>query len=147
MSVIPLPQVLEVGLISTDTKRLLPFFLNPVSAGFPSPADDYIETKLDLNTLLVKNPAATFYVKVSGDSMKGAGIFHGDTLVVDRSREAVDGSIVVAVVDGELTVKKLKLVKGKPYLVPENPDYKDIELKEYSEMQIWGVVSGSVKLF
>ena len=98
-----------------------PLFLARISAGFPSPADDYVESALDLNAYLVRNPAATFMVKVSGDSMIGAGIADGDILVVDRSEEAVHGRIVVAVLDGELTVKRLHVRNGVRLLVPENP--------------------------
>jgi DNA polymerase V len=121
-------------------KYLLPLYLSPVSAGFPSPADDYIDAKLDLNELLVHHPAATFFTRVNGNSMIEAGIFHNDLLVVDRSETPVDGVVVIAVVDGELTVKRLKKEKGKIYLVAENPDYQPIEIKEDTQFEIWGVV-------
>ena len=94
-----------------------------VSAGFPSPADDYKEKKLDLNDLLIRQPEATFFAKASGDSMTGAGIFDGDLLIVDRSITATDGKIVIAVVNGELTVKRFKIVGRTAQLHPENPKY------------------------
>ena len=122
-----------------------PLFLARLSAGFPSPADDYVETALDLNAYLVRNPAATFMVKVSGDSMIGAGIADGDLLVVDRSEEAVHGRIVVAVLDGELAVKRLHIRHGVCLLVPENPKYKPLRIGSGQELQIWGVVTGVVK--
>ncbi len=123
----------------------LPLYSCPISAGFPSPADDHIEKKLDLNELLIKNPAATFSVRVNGDSMKGAGINHDDILIVDRSVKPMDGKIVIAVVDNELVVKRLKIDHDKYYLVPENPDYQTIEITEFMEFQIWGVVVSSVR--
>jgi len=127
------------------TSYNLPLYLSPVAAGFPSPAEDFIEDKLDLNTYLIKNQPATFLVKVQGNSMKEAGINSGDILVVDRSREAGDGKIVVAVIDGELTVKRLKKTKNKLFLVPENSDYSPIEIKNENDLMIWGVVVGVVR--
>ena len=118
----------------------LPFFLESVSAGFPSPADDYLEDKLDLNDLLVKNPAATFFVRVSGDSMINAGIYSGDILVVDRSVDPKDGNIIIAVLDGELTVKRIGLTSSGVYLYPENEKYKTIKIKEEMNFEVWGVV-------
>jgi len=117
-----------------------PLFVCRVAAGFPSPADDYIEGRLDLNQLMVANPAATFFVRVAGDSMIGAGIHHNDILVVDRSLEPVSGKVVIAVVDGELTVKRLLKKEGRCRLVAENPDYPDLVLAEESSCEIWGVV-------
>lgn len=122
-----------------------PLFLARVSAGFPSPADDYVESALDLNAYLVRNPAATFMVKVCGDSMIGAGIAAGDVLVVDRAEEAVHGKIVVAVLDGELTVKRLHVRNGARQLLPENPRCKPLRIEPGQELQIWGVVVGVVK--
>ena len=113
----------------------------PVSAGFPSPADSYIEGKLDLNELLIKKPAATFFVRVSGDSMVGAGIFSDDLLIVDRSIDPIDKKVVIAVVDGEMTVKRIRIRGDKISLTPENDNYSPIELEEASEVEIWGVVT------
>lgn len=115
-----------------------------VSAGFPSPAEGYAERPLDLNELLVKNPPATFFVRVSGDSMIGAGLFPGDLLVVDRSLQAVDGSVVVALLDGEFTLKRLRLRGGGVELVPENEAYPVIRVGEEADFQIWGVATNSV---
>ncbi|SKA72249.1 LexA family protein [Desulfobaculum bizertense] len=123
----------------------IPLYLSRISAGFPSPADDYIETALDLNEYLVANPAATFMVRVSGDSMLGAGICDGDVLIVDRSCEAVHGRIVVAVLDGELTVKRLLHKDGAFVLQPENSAYSEIRVAEEQEFCVWGVVRGVVR--
>jgi len=129
------------------TKIARPLFLCGVSAGFPSPADDYIDRRLDLNDLLVKNPPATFFVKVAGDSMKNAGINDGDTLIVDRSIEPAHGKIVIAVVNGELTVKRLATANGCCRLVAENPDYPPLELSEETQCEIWGVVTSVIHQF
>jgi DNA polymerase V len=120
--------------------RPLPLFSSWVAAGFPSPADDHLEDHLDLNEHLVRHPAATFLVRVQGDSMIGAGIQHGDLLVVDRSLEPKSGTIVIAVVNGELTVKRLKADSGGVWLVPENPNYPRLEIREGMDLTIWGVV-------
>ncbi len=119
-----------------------PILSSSVSAGFPSPADDYIEGQLDLNEYFVKHPAATFYVRVTGESMTGAGILPGDILVVDRSLDAAHDSIVIAVVDNELTVKRLYRKNGRIELRPENPAYPIVRPKQETELVIWGVVSG-----
>jgi len=126
------------------TECLRPLFLSRVPAGFPSPADDYIEGKLDLNKHLIKHPAATFFVRVIGDSMVEAGIYSGDLLIVDRALEAVDNNIVVAILNGELTVKRMKHVHGQLFLVPENKDYSPIHVLEESDFEIWGVVSSVI---
>lgn len=124
--------------------QLTPLYSHSISAGFPSPADDYIEDRLDLNELLVHNKAATFFLRVKGDSMINAGIHHGDIIVVDRSVQATHRSIVVAVVDGELTVKRLITRSGAAELHAENPKYAPICLQEGQELTIWGVVTSSV---
>lgn len=115
-----------------------------IAAGFPSPADDYIERKLDLNEFLVSHPAATFFVRVSGDSMIGAGIHTGDMLVVDRSLEPRDGSVVIAGIEGELTVKRLRIRGAKLLLVPENSDFNPIEVDEDEGVDIWGVATAVI---
>lgn len=119
----------------------IPLFSSKVQAGFPSPADDYIETHLDLNKHLVKHPAATFFLKAFGDSMTGAGIVSGDLLVVDRSLEATHGKIVIAAINGELTVKRLLKSAGKIQLLAENNRFKAIEITGEEELVIWGVVT------
>lgn len=119
----------------------LPLFLCRVSAGFPSPADDHLDKRLDLNELLVKHPAATFFVRVAGDSMIGAGINHDDILVVDRSVEPANGKVVIAVLNGELTVKRL-FREGESFrLAAENPSYPDRLLVEGESCEIWGVAT------
>jgi len=112
-----------------------------VHAGFPSPASGYYTGPVDLNRHLIQDPTATFIVRVSGDSMTGAGIFDGDEIIVDRSLDARDGSVVVAVVDSELTIKRLRIEGGTIRLVPENPAYPDIVLTEMSDLTVWGVVT------
>lgn len=124
------------------TQCELPLFLEPVSAGFPSPADDYIEKKLDLNEFIIKHPAATFFVRVNGDSMCNAGIQSGDLLVVDRAVKPASGKIVVAILNGEFTVKRLEInPRGFVRLLPENPAYPAVEIHADVEFQVWGVVT------
>jgi len=118
-----------------------PLFNSPVSAGFPSPAEDYIETPLDLNQRYIKHPAATFFVKVDGESMTGAGIFPGDILIVDRALEASNGDVIIAALDGEFTVKRLKIEGKRILLLPENENYRGIDVSRKSEFEIWGVVT------
>ncbi len=119
----------------------IPFFLNSIPAGFPSPADDYIESQLDLNELIIKHPTATFFVRVEGESMSGASIASGDILVVDRSLEAKSKCIVIAKVDGEFTVKRLIVREKGILLQSENDRYPSIEINHESDFQIWGVVT------
>lgn len=125
----------------------LPLFASHPAAGFPAPGDDQVENILDINDLVVKNPASTFFVRVSGDSMTGAGIFSGDVLVIDRSKDAKDGLIVVAAVNGELVVKRLSIEGSVHSLVSENDEYEPIVVGEDEECFIWGVVVGSVRVF
>jgi len=124
----------------------LPLYLESVKAGFPSPAEDYLDKRLNLQDYVVKHPEATFFVRVSGNSMKDAGIFPGDILVVDRSIEPVDGKIVIAVLNGELTVKRLKKKGEKVFLVPENSEFTEIEVSSNHEFSIWGVVTAVIHL-
>jgi len=121
-----------------------PFFMSAVEAGFPSPAEDYVEGSLDLNKHLIKHPAATFFVKVSGDSMIDAGIYPDDILIVDRSLEAVDKKIVIAVIDGELTVKRLRYRDSLLFLEPENHGYLPIRITEEMAFEVWGVVTNVI---
>lgn len=125
-------------------KKDYPIFLESVSAGFPSPADDYLEGRIDLNKQLVKHPAATFFVRVTGDSMIDAGIHSGDTLIVDRSVDPKDNNIVIAVINGELTVKRLSTIDKKIYLLPENHNFEPIEITEEMSFEIWGVVTNVI---
>jgi DNA polymerase V len=139
----------------TSTSAALPYFEAKVSAGFPSPAGDYEENRLDLNRHLIKNPAATFFVRVTGDSMVGAGIHHDDILVVDRSLDPRDGNVIIAALDGELTVKRIRLdgeltvkrirIKRKKItLVPENDNFASKEVTPESEFEVWGVVTNVI---
>jgi DNA polymerase V len=115
--------------------------LSPVSAGFPSPAEDYIDRKIDLNEQLIRNPASTFFVRVAGDSMRDAGVIDGDILIVDRAQEPKNKAIVIAAVNGELTVKRLKKSRSRLWLVPENPDFSPTEVTPEMQFEIWGVVT------
>jgi DNA polymerase V len=119
----------------------LPLFDSPISAGFPSPADDYIDLSLDLNKQLIEHPSATFYVRVKGSSMKNAHIANGDILIVDRSLEARNNDIVLCVLNGEFTVKKLLMRNKEIYLIPENENFEPIKINETMDFQVWGVVS------
>jgi DNA polymerase V len=127
-----------------STKYRQSLFEAVVPAGFPSPAADYEEDKLDLNRYLIKNPAATFFVRVTGYSMMGAGIYSGDLLVVDRSLEPRDKSVVIAVIDGELTVKRIRIGKKKITLEPENENYSVQQITEDTDFQVWGVVTNVI---
>ena len=124
-----------------DEESEIPFYASSVSAGFPSPADDYTELSLDLNKHLIKHPSATFYARVKGDSMINAGINDGDLLVVDRALEIYDNCIAVCIIDGEFTVKRLKKQKEKILLIPENEKYKPIEVSEFNDFEVWGIVA------
>ena len=127
-----------------STKWARPLFLASVSAGFPSPAEDYIEGRLDLNRHLIKHPAATFFVRVAGDSMIDAGIHPGDILVVDRALEPQDSNVVIAVIDGELTVKRISQRHGKLFLMPDNEAYQPLEILAEMEFEVWGVVTSVI---
>ena len=133
--------ILSIINIEADKKTNTPMFLDSVSAGFPSPATDYMENKLDLNEYLVKHPAATFIVKANGPSMIEAGILSGDLLIVDRSVTPKNDNIVIASVFGDLTVKKLRKKGSALFLVSANNEYSSIEVREEMECFIWGVVT------
>ncbi|MFV0433052.1 MAG: LexA family protein [Leucobacter sp.] len=115
-----------------------------IACGFPSPSQDYETKEIDLNEKLMPNQVSSFLVRVRGHSMTGAGIFDGDELVVDRSIRAEDGHVVIAVVDGELTVKRLRVLRDRVVLAAENPNFPDIEVAELSDLRIWGVVTRSL---
>ena len=116
-----------------------------ISAGFPSPADDFKEVRISLDKELVKNEEATFYARVSGDSMQGAGLENGDLLIIDRSIEPSNNKIAVCFVDGEFTVKRIKIESKKVYLIPENKKYSPIEINEENELIICGIVTYLIK--
>lgn len=121
-----------------------PLYLSHISAGFPNPADDYIEASLDLNEHLIKEEAATFFVRVAGGSMREAGIHDGDLLVVDRATEPSDGDVVIAALDGELTVKRYRCCGETPQLVPEAANHDPIPIEPGQELRVWGVVRHAV---
>ena len=133
-------KVVSIQEMDLRTPLLMSLFSSKVQAGFPSPADDYLDKKIDLNEHLIKHPAATFLIRVQGDSMVGIGIYENDELIVDRSVKPVAGKVVVAAVDGHLTVKRLIKKNNKYYLHAENPKYADIEIEFENEVLIWGVV-------
>ena len=137
MGVIVGPRVIDAG------ASLFSVLISPVAvaAGFPSPAQDYFDGRIDLNAHLIKDITSTFVVRVTGDSMEGAGISDGDELIVNRALEPRDGSVVIAVLDGELTVKRLRITRTGVVLQAENPKYQDIHVPALSELTIWGVAT------
>jgi DNA polymerase V len=128
-----------------NSKLRIPFIKEGVSAGFPSPASDFLETSIDLNKELSTNPLATFYIKVKGNSMIDAGINDKDVLVVDRSLEPQNNKIAICFIDGEFTVKRIQKEKDCLYLMPENPNYNPIKVTEENELIIWGIVTYVIK--
>ena len=140
-------KTLELYASDTSTTLNMPYFENGVSAGFPSPAEDHMHSKIDLNNLLIENPSATYYVRVNGDSMLGAGILSGDLLIVDRSIEVTNNCIVVAHLDGEFTVKRIKKIKKKTFLQAENNNYKPIEITKEMDFELFGVVAHAIHHF
>ena len=128
-------------------KKQAPLMTQPVPAGFPSPAEHYIEKMLDVDEYLSSRPESTYYVRVAGDSMTGAGIYPGDVLCVDRSIDFFDGAIVIASVDGEFTVKYLRKSRGQVYLQAANPNYQPIFFGTEQDVRCWGVVTGLVRKF
>lgn len=131
----------------TSTHREIPVAGSDVRAGFPSPADDFADLPLDLNRELVRNPASTFFVRVAGESMSGDGIGNGDLLIVDKSVEPHDGCIAICCLDGEFTVKRLRLESDGVWLLPSNPAYKPIHATKSNDFRIWGVVRHVIKSF
>lgn len=135
------PASTPIFAVLPTVRHPLPLFAAPVPAGFPSPATDHMDDRLDIVEYLSAHPESTFYFRVKGDSMTGAGIHNGDLLVVDRDAEPINGSVVIAAIDGEITVKRLRLVGGRAILQPENPAYTSIIVSDAQELQVWGVVS------
>lgn len=132
---------IQVCELSGSSPLLITAAVGRVPAGYPSPAQDYSETKIDLSEMLIRDHVSTFIVRVSGNSMQGAGISDGDELIVDRSVQARDGHVVIAVIDGEMTVKRLAITAHGVVLRAENPEYPDIHVPELSELTIWGVAT------
>lgn len=126
---------------------MIPLIESPIKAGFPSPANDYIEAELDFNTFLVKNRPATYALRVQGDSMINAGIFNGDILIIDRSITPKSNDIIIASLDNEFTVKRYIIENKKFFLYPENPEYPVIEITKDSNFQIWGIVTFTIHRF
>ena len=129
---------------STTKKFKIPLLTDSVSAGFPSPADDYTEENIDLNEHLISNPFSTFFLRVKGDSMINAGIKDKDLIIVDKSLTARPGNIIIAMIDGEFTIKRLSIKNNELYLKAENHNYPDFRFKNHIDVQIWGVVIYSI---
>jgi DNA polymerase V len=133
--------------VSVETTVDLPFADMGLSAGFPSPAQDFLDMSIDLNAELIKNPTATFYGRVKGHSMRDAGINDGDLLIIDRSLEPTTGKIAVCFIDGEFTVKRIKIEKNGLWLMPANENYKPIKVSEENDFIVWGIVVHVIKSF
>ena len=136
---------IEIYIPDTSTPLELPFFAATVSAGFPSPAEDYTDKSIDLNKELIKNPYATFLARVKGFSMKDAGIEPDDILVIDKSLEAENNKIAVCFIDGEFVLKRIKTDKDCVWLMPENKDFKPIKITEENDFCVWGIVTYVIK--
>lgn len=141
MAMISNPKILKFN----ESDDLMLLLAGNVHAGFPSAALDFDCTPIDINRLLIKHPETTFYANVNGDSMKDAGIHHGDLLIIDRSIKPQHGKIAVCYIDGEFTVKRLKVEKDCVYLMPENANYKPIKVTEDNEFIVWGIVTNVIK--
>lgn len=133
--------IVAIHKVSRETKVEIPVIDTRVPAGFPSPATDYIEGTLDLNDYVIKHRASTFFMRVDGFSMVNAGIFPDDLLVVDRALDAAHNQIIIAMVDGELTVKRLQIIKEEYWLVPENDEFQPIRVTDDLSFSVWGVVT------
>lgn len=147
MKLIPINNTgkLKLYSVSTDTELELPLMEGGVSAGFPSPAEDFLDNKIDLNKHLIKNEASTFIAVTDGYSMKGAGIGNKDLLIIDKSLEPTDGKIAVCVIDGEFVLKRLKVNRDGIWLMPENEDFKPKKVTEFNDFEIWGIVTFSIQ--
>jgi DNA polymerase V len=143
MNTLP-PHLQPLGRFEPPTVCRRPLVGAWISAGFPSPADDFIDRKLDLNELLIQHPSATFFVRVAGSSMSGAGIQSGDILVVDRSLEPTDNKIIIAILNGELTVKRIRRRNARLFLLPENPAFQPIEITPDVQFEVWGIVTSVI---
>ena len=132
---------IKIYSIDISSSLPLPFAEDGIRAGFPSPAQDYMEVAIDLNKELIKHPSSTFYGRVKGDSMKGEGIDDGDILVIDKSLEFQNGDLAVCCIDGEFNVKRVQIEKDKAFLISANPNYPIIEVSSENEFQIWRIVT------
>jgi len=133
--------------VETNISLELPLAGSKIKAGFPSPAEDFLDTGIDLNTELIKNPASTFLGKVSGDSMQDLGISDGDIVVIDKSKEVVDGKIVICFIDGEFTMKTIKFEEDFCWLMPANKKYQPLKVTKDNEFLVWGIVTHVIKSF
>lgn len=140
-------KVLDIYSASFETELECPIVEGGIAAGFPSPADDFLDSSIDLNKYLVKNKSATFYARVKGHSMKDVGISDGDLLIIDKSIESENGKIAVCFIDGEFTIKRLKVDDNRCWLMPENDAFPPIEVHPDSQFQIWGIVLHVIKSF
>ena len=149
MNTQPIQRFKNLEIYPCSVKRImpLPLIAEGISAGFPSPAMDFEDIAIDLNRELIKNPATTFYGRVKGHSMRDAGIFNNDLLVIDRSLQVSNNKIAVCYVDGEFTIKRINIEKDCVWLIPENDSYKPIKVTSESELIIWGVIIHSIKSF
>lgn len=141
----PLKSNLTFFIPDLENNQKLPYFPSGIKAGFPSPAADFDETRISLDNVLVKNREATFYAKASGTSMIGAGIDDGDIMVIDRSLEPTNNKIAVCCIDGEFTVKRIKVTKNEVFLMPENKEFQPIKVTEDNELIVWGIVTYVIK--
>ncbi len=140
-------RAIEFFSVSTGTALELPFIDEGIKAGFPSPANDFIDASIDLNKELIKNPSATFFGRVHGDSMQDFGIHHGDLLVIDKSLEPREGKIAVCYIDGEFTIKKIHVEKDHCLLLPANENYQPIKVTSDNDFIVWGIVIHVIKSF
>jgi DNA polymerase V len=138
-------KTIEIYSAQTDTRLMLPYAEQGISAGFPSPAEDFLDISIDLNKEFIKNPSATFYGRVKGNSMKDAGLENGDLLIIDKSLEPKNGKIAVCFIDGEFTVKRIKIEKKIVWLIAENKDYQPIKVTSENQLLIWGIVTTVIK--
>lgn len=137
--------IIDIFSSDTETELALPYVDEGISAGFPSPALDFVDLTIDLNRHLIKNPSATFYGRVKGDSLKNAGICNGDLLIIDRSLEPTNGKIAVCYIDGEFTAKRVQISQKEILLIPENENYQPIRVTEENNFLIWGIVTHVIK--
>jgi DNA polymerase V len=138
-------QTLMICEADTSTSLSLQFIDSGIQAGFPSPAEDYVDLAIDLNQELIKNPSSTFLGRVKGSSMKDAGIFEGDVLIIDKSKEPQDGSIAVCFLDGDFTVKRIKISGKRCFLMPANEAFSPIEIHPDNDFRVWGIVTYIIK--
>ena len=132
--------------VEERSRQRVPMMAWSAACGFPSPAEDYVDRPLDFNELLIEHPAATFAIRIEGESMTGAGIFPGDIAVVDRAREPVNGSVILALLDGAFTVKRYRVKDGAVWLQAENPAFPDMPLSDGQNFEVWGVITRSIRM-